>query len=214
MSFFGITALGPPNLHKLYKYDRIGAVPKPDFRQAFRMVAGAKGFLTVDDFGAVVGEALNGGFASPDEVEEFKALVDPTRAHHIGPDYFDELLDKMQRIPPPHPPTLTPPPPPVTSDVKPCKEYTSIQELTDHRHRHHRMLADPHEKFRAPVTNNQIYGWGGRAPLGRTLGTNAPLFRHKPSYMSFYSETLAAYEDGRDFVAGPTMKALENNPTY
>ena len=35
------------------------------------------------------------------------------------------------------------------------------------------------------------------------------MFAHRPSFMSYYAESMVCFEEGRDLCAGPTMKAME-----
>jgi hypothetical protein len=75
--------------------------------------------------------------------------------------------------------------------------------------RNRRMLGDPHEKFQAPMTSAQEIGWGGREQIKRMIAPAGRMFYHRPSNMSFYGEAMFCYEEGKDFAAGPTLKAME-----
>ena len=87
--------------------------------------------------------------------------------------------------------------------------YRSFKALRHDVQRNKRMMGDPHEKFQAPMTSAQEIGWGGREQIKRMIAPAGRMFYHRPSNMSFYGEAMFCYEEGKDFAAGPTLKAME-----
>jgi hypothetical protein len=157
------------------------------------MVAGGSGKIEKDQVSEVLVEALGG--ARPDPVMEAEFMSGFSGIEgKIDIEIFEDILDSFNE----------------KFSTRPAKQYISAAKLRDDRIRHRRCDGGSYDKFHAPVTTNQEYGWGdpkdniqrSELPCGR-------MFCHKPSFMSYYAESMVCYEEGRDLCAGPTMKAME-----
>eukprot|EP00294_Goniomonas_avonlea_P012043 CAMPEP_0114559124 /NCGR_PEP_ID=MMETSP0114-20121206/10756_1 /TAXON_ID=31324 /ORGANISM="Goniomonas sp, Strain m" /LENGTH=197 /DNA_ID=CAMNT_0001744577 /DNA_START=6 /DNA_END=599 /DNA_ORIENTATION=- len=196
--FFGITLLGAPSPYDILKYDSAACVSTADFLTAFRSVASA-GQLVVnqENIAALLRDAL-GGDRDPlqDDIDFF--LSKWPEGHVINQMDFSIALKAYHDI----------------HDLKPAKEYVSFRQLRDDKIKHKRPIADPHQSMRHMATTNQEYGWGGAATTKASIASNLSgnIFAHKPSFLSFYSEFVTCAEDGRDFVPGPTLRAVEHGP--
>jgi len=193
MAFFGITALGPPNMLALYRHNEISAVSKDDFFAAFRMVAGGSGKIDKSQVEEVLFEALGG--METDEamklefISGFASIEVP-----IDIELFEDVLDAFNH----------------RCSTRPAKQYVSAAKLREDRIRHRRCDGGSHDKYHAPLTVSQEYGWGD--PKENFQNSEVPcgkMFCHRPSFMSYYAESMVCFEEGRDLCAGPTMKAME-----
>uniref|UniRef100_A0A6T8MRD2 EF-hand domain-containing protein n=1 Tax=Hemiselmis andersenii TaxID=464988 RepID=A0A6T8MRD2_HEMAN len=193
MSFFGITALGPPNMFELYKHSEISAVSKDDFFAAFRMVAGGSGTITHKEVVEVLFEAMGGVKADEAAEADFVAGFDAVEGD-IDIELFEDVLDSYN----------------LKFATRPAKQYVSSAKLRHDRMRHIRCDGGSHDKYHAPLTCGQEYGWGDpRQNIGDAELPCGKMFNHRPSFMSYYAESMVCYEEGRDLCAGPTMKSME-----
>ena len=156
------------------------------------MIAGGKGKIAKDQIQDVIFEAMGRVRPAEEMEQEFVSCFD--REGDIGPEYFEDVLESYRsRFP-----------------TRPAKQYTSAAKLKDDRVKHRRCDGASSEKFHTPLTSSQEYGWGD---TGENFAKSAPpcgkMFAHRPSFMSYYAESMVCFEEGRDFCAGPTMKAME-----
>ena len=157
------------------------------------MVAGGSGKITHEQVLEVLFEAMGGVRADESQEQEFLKGFENVSAM-IDIELFEDVLDAYNlRFP-----------------TRPAKQYVSSSKLQDDRLRHRRCEGASHDKYHAPLTCNQEFGWGdavrnleeAKLPCGR-------MFYHRPSNMSYYAECMVCYDEGRDLCAGPTMKAME-----
>jgi len=174
------------------RHHEISAVGKDDFFAAFRMIAGGAGGITQDQVRDVLYEAMGAPPHEGPELDDFLALFEGMG--NINMENFEDALDENN----------------TKHAIRPAKQYVSVGKLKDDRVKHRRCEGASHEKMHAPVTSNQEYGWG---KTDNNLEKAAPpcgkMFAHRPSFMSYYAESMVCYEEGRDLCAGPTMKAME-----
>ena len=175
----------------LFRHNEIAAVSKDDFMSAFRMIAGGAGKITKEQVKDVIFEAM--GRVQPDEDMETEFLSNFER-NEIDPEYFEDVLEEFRaRFP-----------------TRPAKQYTSASKLKDDRIKHRRCDGSAFERFHTPVTTSQEYGWGDpKENFEKSVPPCGKMFAHRPSFMSYYAESMVCYEEGRDLCAGPTMKAME-----
>jgi hypothetical protein len=176
-----------------HRHNEISAVSKDDFFSAFRMVAGGSGKIDKEQIGEVLSEALGG--ARPDPVMESEFMAGFVGIEgSIDIEVFENVLDSFN----------------LKFSTRPAKQYISAAKLRDDRLRHRRSDGDSYNKFHAPVTTSQEYGWGdAKNNISKCELPCGKMFCHKPSFMSYYAESMVCYEEGRDLCAGPTMKAME-----
>ena len=165
---------------------------KDDFFAAFRMIAGGKGTITQDQIRDVLYEAMGAPAHEGPELEDF--LNQFGGMGDINLESFEDALDEYN----------------TKHSTRPAKQYVSVGKLKDDRIKHRRCEGASHEKMHAPVTTNQEYGWGKvDENLDKAVPPCGKMFAHRPSFMSYYAESMVCYEEGRDLCAGPTMKAME-----
>eukprot|EP00293_Proteomonas_sulcata_P008263 CAMPEP_0184309034 /NCGR_PEP_ID=MMETSP1049-20130417/17326_1 /TAXON_ID=77928 /ORGANISM="Proteomonas sulcata, Strain CCMP704" /LENGTH=193 /DNA_ID=CAMNT_0026621845 /DNA_START=78 /DNA_END=659 /DNA_ORIENTATION=+ len=192
MSFFGITSLGPPNVFELYRHHDISAISKEDFFIAFRLIAGGKGKVSQEQMKDVLFEAAGGKTIEPQQEAEFVARFDGMS--EIDIEHFEDNLDDYN----------------AQYVTRPAKQYISSSKLREDRIKHRRCEGGSHDKYHAPLTATQEYGWGNPVDnIKRSQPPSGKMFAHRPSFMSYYAESMVCYEEGRDLCAGPTMKAME-----
>jgi hypothetical protein len=174
-----------------YRRNEIAAVSKDDFMSAFRMIAGGKGKIVKGQIQDVLFKAM-GRVRPLEEVEqEFAGCFEKDE---IDPEYFEDVLESYKsRFP-----------------TRPAKQYVSASKLKDDRIKHRRCDGASSDKFHAPVTTSQEYGWGDTSEnFAKSAPPCGKMFAHRPSFMSYYAESMVCFEEGRDLCAGPTMKAME-----
>lgn len=175
------------------RHNEISAVSKDDFHAAFRMVAGGSGKINHEQVVEVLFEAMGGVRAEESAEQEFiKGFQDVSELIDI--ELFDDVLDSYN----------------AKFKTRPAKQYVSSSKLLDDRMRHRRCEGASHEKYHAPLTCTQEFGWGD--PVQNLKDCALPcerMFYHRPSHMSYYAEAMVCYDEGRDLCAGPTMKAME-----
>ncbi|KAJ1479234.1 hypothetical protein T484DRAFT_2884428 [Baffinella frigidus] len=192
MAFFGITTLGPPNVFELYRHGEISAVSKEDFFSSFRMIAGGTGKVNHEQIKDVLFEAMGGVKPEREAEEEFLAYF--TGNDMVDIEQFEDALDEYNR----------------KQSFRPAKQYVSSAKLREDKIKHKRADGDTFQKYHAPLTAMQEYGWGSApANIRAAAPPSGRMFYHRPSHMSYYAECMACFEEGRDMCAGPTMKAME-----
>ena len=156
------------------------------------MIAGGEGAITQEQVKDVLYEAMGSPAEEGPELDDFLRYFEGMG--RITLENFEDALDEYN----------------THHTTRPTKQYISVGKLKDDRIKHRRCEGASHEKMHAPVTSNQEYGWGrpdenlekAQPPCGK-------MFAHRPSFMSYYAESMVCYEEGRDLCAGPTMKAME-----
>ena len=173
------------------RHHDISAVSKDDFFAAFRMIAGGAGTITPDQVRDVLYEAG----APPQEGPELDEFLHQFEGmDKINLENFEDALDEYNS----------------RQSTRPAKQYVSVGKLKDDRIKHRRCEGATHEKMHAPITSNQEYGFGSATDnLEKAVPPCGKMFAHRPSFMSYYAESMVCYEEGRDLCAGPTMKAME-----
>jgi len=167
-------------------------VSKDDFFAAFRMIAGGEGAITQEQVKDVLFEAMGAPPHEGPELDDFLSLFGGMS--RITMDNFEDALEDFN----------------TKHATRPAKQYVSVSKLKDDRIKHRRCEGASHEKMHAPVTTNQEYGWGrANDNLEKAVPPCGKMFAHRPSFMSYYAESMVCYEEGRDLCAGPTMKAME-----
>ena len=156
------------------------------------MIAGGNGAITQEQVKDVLFEAMGAPPHEGAELDEF--LGQFAGMDRIAMDSFEDALDEFN----------------TRHATRPAKQYVSVGKLKDDRIKHRRCEGASHEKMHAPVTTNQEYGWGKvDQNLEKAVPPCGKMFAHRPSFMSYYAESMVCYEEGRDLCAGPTMKAME-----
>ncbi len=175
----------------LIRRNEIAAVSRDDFMSSFRMIAGGKGKIEKEQIPDVLFEAM-GRVRLEEEIEQ--EFVTCFENDVIDPEYFEDVLESYKsRFP-----------------TRPAKQYTSAAKLRDDRVKHRRCDGSSSEKFHTPLISSQEYGWGDTSEnFAKSVPPCGKMFAHRPSFMSYYAESMVCFEEGRDFCAGPTMKAME-----
>ena len=174
------------------RHHEISAVSKEDLFAAFRMIAAAEGTITQEQIRDVLYEAMGAPAHEGPELDEFLQLFNGM--NRINMETFEDMLDEFNS----------------RHSTRPAKQYISLGKLKDDRIKHRRCTGSSHEKMHAPITTNQEYGWGGvEQNLQKAVPPCGKMFAHRPSFMSYYAESMVCFEEGRDLCAGPTMKAME-----
>jgi hypothetical protein len=156
------------------------------------MIAAAEGTITQEQIRDVLYEAMGAPAHEGPELDEFLQLFNGM--NRINMETFEDMLDEFNS----------------RHSTRPAKQYISLGKLKDDRIKHRRCTGSSHEKMHAPITTNQEYGWGGMEQnLQKAVPPCGKMFAHRPSFMSYYAESMVCFEEGRDLCAGPTMKAME-----
>lgn len=174
------------------RHGEISAVSKEDFFSSFRLIAGGSGKVNHEQIKDVLFEAMGGLKPEPEAEADFLAFFDPSAL--VDSEQFEDALDEYNR----------------KQTFRPAKQYVSSKKLLEDRMKHKRSDGHTFQKYHAPLTAMQEYGWGDPAKNIRAAAPpSGRMFYHRPSHMSYYAECIACYEEGRDMCAGPTMKAME-----
>mmetsp|Transcript_89505 Transcript_89505/g.239347 ORF Transcript_89505/g.239347 Transcript_89505/m.239347 type:complete len:158 (+) Transcript_89505:204-677(+) len=156
------------------------------------MIAGGRGKITKEQVSDVLFEAMGRVRAEEESEKEFLECFE---RGEVDPEYFEDIIESYKARYP---------------STKPSKQYISASKLRDDRVKHRRCDGSSSDKFVAPVTSSQEYGWGDAGEnLVKATRPCGKMFAHRPSFMSYYAESMVCFEEGRDFCAGPTMKAME-----
>ena len=147
MAFFGITALGPPNSFssKLVLALGITVFTNEEFIAAFKKFdRDGSGFITADE----VEDLLYTVYGFPpleEEVKLFMESFDLNNDGKISLEEFKSVLEKLREK--------------CKRDSGKACEYTSHQKMKEDRFKHRRIALEPAEKFKAPMTSNQTFGF-------------------------------------------------------
>ena len=148
MSFFGITALGPPNIFKSSMVNALGlnVYTDEEFETAFQKVdKEGSGCITT----AEVEELLYETYGYPALEEEVKMFTETIEANHEGGkvslEEFKVCLGQMREQ--------------LKGMDNAAKEYTSFNKMNGDRYKHIRMEKNLESKYKVPLTFNQSIGF-------------------------------------------------------
>ena len=147
MTYFGITALGPPNIFKSSMVNALGlnVYTDEEFEAAFKRVdKNGSGCITKDE----VEELLYETYGYPALEEEVKMFMEDFETHHEGKVTFDEFKTALGRM---------------REGLKAmdgaAKEYKSYNKMASDRFKHIRMENNLESKYKVPLTFNQSIGF-------------------------------------------------------
>ena len=147
MSFFGITALGPPNQFQSALINALGVsvFTEEEFKASFdRVDRDRSGFITSDEVENLLFDTY--GFPPlEDEVKMFMEQFDSNQDGKVTWEEFSLALRALKQK--------------VDSKAKGAKEYTSWNKLHDDRYKHRRMQGEVQDKYKQPITFNQSVGF-------------------------------------------------------
>ena len=147
MAFFGITALGPPSAFGTSLANALGVIvfTNEEYVASFRKFdRDGSGFIERSEVEALLFDVY--GFPPLEkEVELFMEAFDLNSDGKISLEEFVTVLDKMRE----------------KCKTAPNKavEYDSHWKMTQDRFKHSRIKYELPEKFKAPVTSNQTFGF-------------------------------------------------------
>ena len=147
MSFFGITALGPPNTFSANLVNALGinVFSDEEFEATFRRVdRDNNGSITPDE----VEELLTETYGFPpleDEVKMFMEEFDLNQDGRVTLDEFKLALTRMRQK--------------MDEKASQGREYTSALQMREDRFKHKRMQGDVTGKYKLPMTSNQRTGF-------------------------------------------------------
>ena len=148
MSFFGITALGPPNIFKSSMVNALGlnVYTDEEFICAFQKVdKEASGFVTT----AEIEELLYETYGYPALEEEVKMFVEHIETNcdggKVSLDQFKTCLTQLREQ--------------LKGKDNAAKEYSSYNKMSDDRFKHIRMGRNLEQKYKVPLTFNQSIGF-------------------------------------------------------
>ena len=127
MSFFGITALGPPNIFKSSLVNALGITVYTDeeFQAAFAKVdKDQSGFITSNE----VEQLLYETYGYPALEDEVKMFMEDFDANHDGKVSYEEFVAALQRIREQ-----------LEKKSGAAKEYQSYEKMRNDRYKHVRM---------------------------------------------------------------------------
>jgi Ca2+-binding EF-hand superfamily protein len=147
MSFFGITALGPPNQFKSALVSALGinVFSEEEFKASFKRVdKDQSGYITADEVENFLFETY--GFPPlEDEVSMFMKEFDTNQDGKVSWDEFSAALGRIKER--------------VNQKATGAKEYKSFNKLRDDRYKHKRMVGEIQDKYKQPITFNQSIGF-------------------------------------------------------
>jgi Ca2+-binding EF-hand superfamily protein len=147
MSFFGITALGPPNQFKSALVSALGinVFSEEEFKASFKRVdKDQSGYITADEVENFLFETY--GFPPlEDEVSMFMKEFDTNQDGKVSWDEFSAALGRIKER--------------VNQKATGAKEYKSFNKLRDDRYKHKRMDGEIQDKYKQPITFNQSIGF-------------------------------------------------------
>ena len=147
MSFFGITALGPPNQFKTALINALGITvfTEEEFKASFdRIDKDGSGFITANEIETLLFETY--GFPPlEEEVALFMEQFDSNGDMQVSWDEFSSSLRTLKEK--------------ADSKAKGAKEYSSWNKMYDDRFKHRRMQGELQEKYKQPLTFNQSVGF-------------------------------------------------------
>jgi hypothetical protein len=142
MAFFGITALGPPNVFKSSMINALGIQVYTDeeFEAAFKKVdKDQSGYITQNE----VEELLYETYGYPALEEEVKMFMEDFDANHDGKvslEEFKAALGRMRET--------------LKGQDGAAKEYKSFNKMAHDRYKHIRMDKNLESKYKVPLTFN------------------------------------------------------------
>ena len=157
MAFFGITALGPPNIFKSSLINALGITVYTDeeFERAFAKVdRDNSGFITPNEVEELLYEAY-GYPALDEEVELFMKEFDANADGKVSMAEFKACLSRMRET--------------LKGQDKVAKEYTSYNQMQQDRYKHTRMAGNTEDKYKVPMTFNQSIGFKCEHPRNKDL---------------------------------------------
>jgi Ca2+-binding EF-hand superfamily protein len=147
MSFFGITALGPPNQFKSALVSALGinVFSEEEFKASFKRVdKDQSGYITADEVENFLFETY--GFPPlEDEVSMFMQEFDTNQDGKVSWNEFSAALGRIKER--------------VNQKATGAKEYKSFNKLRDDRYKHKRMVGEIQDKYKQPITFNQSIGF-------------------------------------------------------
>jgi len=153
MSFFGITALGPPNQFQTALVNALGinVFSEEEFKASFERVdKDHSGYITSEEVETLLFETY--GF--PPLEDEVKLFMEEFDVNHDGKVTWEEFHATLVRLREK-----------VNSKAKGAKEYTSFNKMRDDRYKHRRMGGEIQDKYKIPLTFNQSVGFHHKDPL-------------------------------------------------
>lgn len=142
MAFFGITALGPPNVFKSSLVNALGLQVYTDeeFMAAFKKVdRDNSGYITKNE----VEELLYETYGYPALEQEVAMFMEDFDANHDGKVSYEEFKQALSRLRDQ-----------LKSQDGAAKEYTSFNKMAHDRYKHIRMGKDLESKYKVPLTFN------------------------------------------------------------
>jgi Ca2+-binding EF-hand superfamily protein len=147
MSFFGITALGPPNQFKSALVSALGinVFSEEEFKASFKRVdKDQSGYITAGEVENFLFETY--GFPPlEDEVSMFMQEFDTNQDGKVSWNEFSAALGRIKER--------------VNQKATGAKEYKSFNKLRDDRYKHKRMVGEIQDKYKQPITFNQSIGF-------------------------------------------------------
>jgi|LauGreDrversion4_2_1035121.scaffolds.fasta_scaffold1014313_1 hypothetical protein len=147
MSFFGITALGPPSSFQAGLVSALGinVFSVEEFEATFRrMDKDGSGAITADE----VEDLLHDTYGFPPLEEEVAMFMDNFDLNQDGKVTWEEFRSTLERIR-------------AETNKKSAnaKEYTSYEKMRADRFKHIRMGKDIQDKYKVPMTTSQAHGF-------------------------------------------------------
>ena len=157
MSFFGITALGPPNPFQSALVSALGLAvfTEEEFQASFqRLDRDGSGYITADEVEQLLFETY--GFPPlEDEVRMFMERFDGNHDGNVSWEEFKTALANLKEE--------------VAQKAHGAKEYKSWNKMRDDRYKHRRMGGELQDKYKVPLTFNQSVGFHHKDPLQKEI---------------------------------------------
>ncbi len=150
MTYFGITALGPPNNFQSGLVSALGVnvFSVEEFAAAFkRMDKDRSGFIEA----AEIEDLLHETYGFPpleEEVSLFMTQFDQNKDGKVSLEEFTSVLEKMKVE--------------LNKKAGNAKEYQSWEQMRADRFKHTRMTKDLQDKYKLPMTSSQTIGFFSR----------------------------------------------------
>ena len=147
MSFFGITALGPPNTFQANLINALGIniFSDEEFEATFHRVdKDGSGAITPDE----VEDLLSETYGFPPLEEEVKMFMQEFDLNQDGKVTIDEFKSALVRLRSK-----------MEEKARAGREYTSAQQMRDDRFKHKRMNGEVQGKYKLPMTSAQRTGF-------------------------------------------------------
>ena len=157
MAFFGITALGPPNIFKTSLINALGLTVYTDeeYEEAFKRVdKDGSGAITKDEVEELLFETY-GYPALEEEVAMFMEDFDANADGKVTLEEFKTALNRMRKQ--------------LDSKKDVAAEYKSHSKMCSDRFKHIRMNKTTEEKYKVPLTFNQTFGFKVLDPRAQDL---------------------------------------------